>query len=63
MKVNCKCESNRLKKFEWHKWYAWYPIRLKDTIYWFEYLWRKKECYYGAAWGFCEYHYSENKPE
>lgn len=36
------------KKYEWHRWFAWYPIRLRgnnDTIYtvWLEYVQRKRE--------------------
>lgn len=38
MKIHCGCKTKREKLFEWHRWYAWYPIRIHDDIFWFEYL-------------------------
>ena len=27
----------------WHRWFAWYPVRIHDENYWLEYVLRKKE--------------------
>lgn len=43
-----------MKNEEWHKWFAWYPIKYAGEFYWLCYVWRRwsvgafffsKECY------------------
>lgn len=38
-----------MKLSQWHKWFAWYPVRIdEDTIVWMSYVERKKmksNCY------------------
>lgn len=26
---------------EWHRWFAWYPVKVGDTLYWLEYMERR----------------------
>lgn len=30
-------------KYNWHKWYAWHPVKIFGTWYWLEYVQRKYE--------------------
>lgn len=36
----------------WHKWYAWYPVKIGNHYYWLEYIQRKcVALYYGDLSG------------
>lgn len=26
---------------EWHRWFAWYPVRIEGTAVWLERVWRR----------------------
>lgn len=32
--------DNSENKESWYKWFAWHPVRVQNTIIWFEYVWR-----------------------
>jgi hypothetical protein len=31
----------------WHRWFAWYPVRVGDAMIWLEYVERKTENFHG----------------
>lgn len=44
MELNCGLSKStkRKNKQKWHKWFAWYPVRLEDNdCRWLEYIERK----------------------
>lgn len=41
MRFRCKSETENKKLF-WHKWFAWYPVRIsKEECAWLEYVERR----------------------
>jgi hypothetical protein len=61
-------EKQRRKKI-WHRWFAWYPIRIGETEdghkikIWLQYIWRKG--YHSRSWeySFWTWEYAEVKPD
>lgn len=53
--------AKRVHKTKWHKWFAWYPIRLgNNDCRWFEYVERRID--YGTSvvpWAFYDTYYGE----
>lgn len=39
---------NKIKNQDWHKWYAWYPIKYAGEFYWFCQVWRRWDV--GTFW-------------
>jgi len=31
-----------MSKERWHKWFAWYPVKLHKNWAWFEFIYRRK---------------------
>jgi hypothetical protein len=68
MKFNCgrTWEEKRDAKEKWHRWFAWYPIRLGSRhCRWLEVVWRKGKftCDWGESLWFYQYSISVNKPK
>lgn len=34
-------EARDQRRAEWHKWFAWYPVRVGERRYWLEHVERK----------------------
>lgn len=50
MKWKHKSINDRVKKVkQWHDWFAWYPIRLDEEIFWLQRLKRKAHNVYVAG--------------
>jgi hypothetical protein len=47
-----KWERIRPYKWMYHRWFAWYPVKIlgSSTVYWLEFVWRKKE----SGWWYFE---------
>lgn len=45
-------ESNYAKKFEWQKWFAWYPVYFNGFYHWLTFVERRWEQYnpYDGEW-------------
>lgn len=53
-----KWQSKYQKNFQWHKWFAWYPISWGNYNYWLQWIWRRRHCdFYECCWK-----YDINKP-
>ena len=37
----------RFKREEWHRWFAWYPIKYQDSTLWLELVYRRR---YASRW-------------
>lgn len=36
---------------QWHRWFAWYPVRIGSEIYWLETVERRRDWHYdGGFW-------------
>lgn len=52
-------EEKRKKKFEWHTWYAWYPVSVRmGECRWLETVQRRRKYYAGEyschGWVYCD---------
>lgn len=37
-----RTKQKRMEKYtQWHKWFAWHPIRINNTVIWLETIYRK----------------------
>mgnify|MGYP000576562485 CR=1 FL=1 len=43
-RLDRQAEKERRKR-TWHKWWAWRPVVIDETIYWFEEIYRAKSDY------------------
>lgn len=47
-----KKKEKSFDKSEWHKWFAWYPVKIKDERIWLETIIRKEDSYSYEVDGF-----------
>jgi hypothetical protein len=42
---------------EWHRWFAWYPVRVDGSMVWFEFVERQSTFYNTGLGGVWEHEY------
>ena len=56
-----KWQRSYLQKHIWHKWFAWFPVSVRNNGMekwaWREQIWRRMTC----PWGDCYYEYDLEK--
>lgn len=62
MKINWESKQTYVRRMqEWHRFFAWYPVRTDDKLIWMEYVermassWPEIWIFFGWAWTYREY--------